>query len=173
MRDQRILNLAVGANALFQQAGLQRGGQRIQPLLAGRSGKGPTVAGQNPILAPMGIEGGPRRRLLTPARARIVLQCVHGGDQLVLVLEQRAGAGALFENENELIAAMHALQHDPGTRRRQEAAARAAFDAHWREDRVLARYGRAFAAAARKKGLDALAAALEAGLLEKGVRTDG
>jgi glycosyltransferase involved in cell wall biosynthesis len=81
---------------------------------------------------------------------------------------ERAGAGALFETGEELLAAMRMLQADPARRAALSAAARAAFAAHWCEDRVLAAYGAAFARAAHRKGDRALAAALEAGAFGRG-----
>ncbi|WP_461306780.1 glycosyltransferase family 4 protein, partial [Albidovulum sp.] len=81
---------------------------------------------------------------------------------------ERAGAGALFETEDELVAAMRAIQADPESRAARSRAARAAFAEHWREDRVIAAYGAAFARAARRKGHAALARRREAGALEEG-----
>ena len=79
---------------------------------------------------------------------------------------ERAGAGALFRTEDELVAAMRMLQGDPARRAALSEAARGAFAAHWREDRVMAAYGAAFARAAARKGDRALASALEAGAFE-------
>ncbi len=79
---------------------------------------------------------------------------------------EASGAGALFETEGELIAAMRGLQEDPSRRAAQSQAARAAFGALWREDRVLAAYGAALARAAHAKGDAGLARALEAGAFE-------
>lgn len=79
---------------------------------------------------------------------------------------EASGAGALFETEDELIAAMRGLQEDPSRRAAQSQAARAAFGALWREDRVLAAYGAALARAAHGKGDAGLARALEAGAFE-------
>lgn len=81
---------------------------------------------------------------------------------------ERAGAGELFRTRDELVAAMRRLQADPGHRAALSAAARDAFAAHWREDRVLAAWGAALARAAGRKGDRALAAALEAGAFERG-----
>ena len=81
---------------------------------------------------------------------------------------ERAGGGALFATEDELISAMQSLQKDPTRRQAQSDAARAAFTNVWREDRVLEAYGDALARAARRKGDAALAQALEAGAFEKG-----
>ncbi|MCB2115971.1 MAG: glycosyltransferase [Rhodobacteraceae bacterium] len=81
---------------------------------------------------------------------------------------ETAGGGALFETEDELVAAMRGLQQDPGRRAAQSAAAREAFGAIWREDRVLAAYGAALARAAHRKGDAALARRLEAGAFEAG-----
>lgn len=77
---------------------------------------------------------------------------------------QRSGAGLLFETEAELVAALAAIQDGPGQRANLSRAALAAFDTHWREDRVIARYGAAFGAVARRKGDVELAEALEATL---------
>lgn len=79
---------------------------------------------------------------------------------------EAAGGGALFETEDDLVAAMRGLQDDPVRRSAQSQAARAAFGALWREDRVLAAYGTALARAAHRKGDPGLARALEAGAFE-------
>lgn len=84
---------------------------------------------------------------------------------------ERAGAGALFETEDDLVAAMRMMQADSGHRAALSQAARAAFGEFWREDRVMAAYGAAFARAARAKGDAALAMALEAGAFERGAAT--
>ena len=81
---------------------------------------------------------------------------------------EAAGGGALFGNREELLAAMRALQRSPELRARQSQAARDAFARLWQEEAVLERYGAAFARAARRKGADALARMLEAGLFENG-----
>lgn len=81
---------------------------------------------------------------------------------------ERAGAGALFESEDDLVAAMKGIQADAQKRAVLSEAARAAFTGIWREDRVLAAYGAALARAARRKGDRALAAALDAGAFERG-----
>lgn len=81
---------------------------------------------------------------------------------------EASGGGALFETEDDLVTAMHGLQHDPGRRAAKSAAAREAFGAVWREDRVLAAYGAALARAAHRKGDAALAKVLEAGAFENG-----
>ena len=79
---------------------------------------------------------------------------------------ERAGAGALFEAEGDLIAAMQMVQADPARRAALSKAARTAFEMHWREDRVMAAYGAAFARAAHRRGDRTLAARLEAGAFE-------
>ncbi len=79
-----------------------------------------------------------------------------------------AGGGTLFETEDDLIAALHSLQHTPGQREAQGRAARQAFEQTWREDRVLAAYGAALARAAQARGDSDLARALEAGAFEDG-----
>lgn len=81
---------------------------------------------------------------------------------------ERAGGGILFATEDDLVAAMRGLQHEPGRREAQGAAARQAFENIWHEDRVLAAYGAALARAAQAKGNNALARALEAGAFEDG-----
>ncbi|MFM2355229.1 MAG: hypothetical protein RLZZ528_965, partial [Pseudomonadota bacterium] len=83
---------------------------------------------------------------------------------------ERAGGGALFSTEDDLIAAMRALQHEPGARDRMGAAARAAFEGVWRENRVMAAYGAALARAAHRRGDRALQQALEGGAFEGGAR---
>lgn len=77
-----------------------------------------------------------------------------------------AGAGLLFRDEADLLAAMRQMQHDAEGRARMAGAARAAFEAHWREDRVMKAYGTALAQAARARGHVELAARLEAGVFE-------
>ncbi|WP_170359857.1 glycosyltransferase family 4 protein [Ruegeria arenilitoris] len=81
---------------------------------------------------------------------------------------ERAGGGSLFETEDELIAAMRNLQHQPGRRVGQGTAARKAFLDIWHETSVLEAYGAALARAAHGKGDRALAQALEAGAFEVG-----
>jgi glycosyltransferase involved in cell wall biosynthesis len=81
---------------------------------------------------------------------------------------ERAGGGTLFQTEDDLIAALRRLQHEPGAREAQGRAARQAFEEIWREDRVLAAYGAALARAAQARGDHDLARALEAGAFEDG-----
>ena len=81
---------------------------------------------------------------------------------------EASGGGALFTTEDDLVAAMRGLQDDPAHRAAQSRAARDAFGALWREDRVLAAYGAALARAAHRKGDAGLARALEAGAFEAG-----
>lgn len=81
---------------------------------------------------------------------------------------ERAGAGQLFTGEEDLLAGMAALQGNAGTRKALSTAARDAFEAYWREDRVLAAYGAELARAAHAKGDSELATALEAGAFENG-----
>lgn len=79
-------------------------------------------------------------------------------------LAEQSGAGLLFGTEDELLSAMAELQDDPGRRDTLSRAALAAFDSLWHEDRVIARYGAALGAAARRKGRIDLAEALEGSL---------
>lgn len=79
---------------------------------------------------------------------------------------EMAGGGLLFETEAELLAAMRRMQSDAEGRAAMAAAARAAFEDHWREDRVIAAFGATFARAARAGGHLALAGRLEEGALE-------
>lgn len=79
---------------------------------------------------------------------------------------EAAGGGLLFGTGDELVAALAAIGGDPGRRAALGAAARRAFEALWREDRVLAAYGEAFARAARAKGDAELAALLERSFLD-------
>lgn len=81
---------------------------------------------------------------------------------------ERSGGGALFETEDDLIAAMRGLQSDPAHRAAQSAAARNAFETIWHEAPVMAAYGAAFAKAAQRRGDGALQRALEAGAFENG-----
>ena len=81
---------------------------------------------------------------------------------------ERAGGGSLFETEDDLIAAMRELQHQPDRRAGQGAAARTAFQEIWHETAVLEAYGAALARAAHDKGDRKLATALEAGAFESG-----
>jgi glycosyltransferase involved in cell wall biosynthesis len=79
---------------------------------------------------------------------------------------ETANAGALFETEDDLVAAMRRMQQVPGARQRLGEQARAAFEALWREDRVLARYSDTLARAAHRRGDGELARLLEAGALD-------
>jgi glycosyltransferase involved in cell wall biosynthesis len=79
---------------------------------------------------------------------------------------ERAGAGALFTGQDDLIAAMRTMQSDPGARSRVGSAARGAFDAFWREDRVMSRYGEVLAGAAHRGGHGDLARLLDAGAFD-------
>lgn len=79
-------------------------------------------------------------------------------------LVETSGAGLLFSTDDELVSAMAALQDDHVRRADLSHAALIAFDAHWREDQVIARYGAALGAAARRKGNADLAELLEASL---------
>ena len=79
---------------------------------------------------------------------------------------ETAGAGLLFETEDELLSAMTRMQTDAAGRGAMAEAARSAFEARWREDRVIAAFGAAFAAAARAGGRPELARRLEAGAFE-------
>ncbi len=81
---------------------------------------------------------------------------------------EASGGGALFTTEEELVAAMRTIQADPTTRDRLGQAARAGFEANWREDRVMAAYGAAFARAAHRRGDATLARRLDAGAFEGG-----
>ena len=83
---------------------------------------------------------------------------------------EAAEGGVLFSTRDELAAAIHAFEADPEKRGRQGARARAAFEEYWREDKVLGAYGAELARAARRKGDSALAADLEAGAFETGMR---
>jgi glycosyltransferase involved in cell wall biosynthesis len=78
---------------------------------------------------------------------------------------ETAGGGLLFESEDDLLAAMGRMQSDAGGRAAMAVAARRAFEDRWREDRVIAAFGAAFARAARTGGHVALADALDAGSL--------
>jgi glycosyltransferase involved in cell wall biosynthesis len=82
---------------------------------------------------------------------------------------ERAGAGALFSTEDDLIAAMRTMQSDPAARGRLGTAARSAFETTWREDRVMARYGAVLADAARRGGHADLVDRLDAGAFEGSV----
>lgn len=78
------------------------------------------------------------------------------------------GGGLMFETGEELEAGLARYQSDPGLRARLARGARAGFEARWREDRVMAAYGEALACAARRRGDQRLARALEAGAFEGG-----
>ena len=71
-----------------------------------------------------------------------------------------AGAGCLFGTEAELVAAIDRVQDDPTLRGTWSDAALAAFDQHWREDRVLHQYGLSLSDTARNKNLNGLATRL-------------
>ncbi len=81
---------------------------------------------------------------------------------------EASGGGLLFGDEAGLLAAMRRMQAEPVARAAMAAAARQAFGARWREDRVLAAYGATFARAARAGGHLALADRLDAGAFESG-----
>lgn len=81
-----------------------------------------------------------------------------------------AGAGVLFETEEDLLAGMRRLQGDETARRQMAGNARSAFETRWREDRVMAAYGATLARAAHRKGDARLARAFEVGLFETGPR---
>lgn len=81
---------------------------------------------------------------------------------------RKANGGMLFKTEDDLVAAMAHIQHDPGVRDSLARAARSAFEHYWSEDRVLAEYGSAMARAAQRAGKTSLQKALEAGSLEAG-----
>lgn len=81
---------------------------------------------------------------------------------------EHADAGALFETEDDLIEAMKTIQQDEGWRKQHGELARQAFETTWREEQVLAAYGAELAKAARKRGDENLAKALEAGAFENG-----
>ncbi|MCB1332758.1 MAG: glycosyltransferase family 4 protein [Roseivivax sp.] len=83
---------------------------------------------------------------------------------------ETSGAGLLFETEGELVQAMRSFQSDPGLRDRLSRAARRGFEERWREDVVMAAWGRALARAARRKGDRVLAERLEDGLFEDGIK---
>ncbi|MCB2135156.1 MAG: glycosyltransferase family 4 protein [Rhodobacteraceae bacterium] len=82
---------------------------------------------------------------------------------------EASGGGILFETEDDLIAAMRRFQEDREARDRSAVAARASFENIWREDRVMAAYGAAFARVAHSKGSRELARLLEAGAFENPV----
>ncbi len=81
---------------------------------------------------------------------------------------ERANGGALFETEDELLAAMQSIQGDPDWRSKHGTSARAGFETVWSEQRVLEAYGVELAKAAHKRGDTALAKAFEAGAFERG-----
>ena len=81
---------------------------------------------------------------------------------------EAADGGVLFETDADLRAAITAFEQDPEKKARMGARARAAFEAFWREDKVLAQYGAELARAAHRKGDTALAADLDAGAFEAG-----
>lgn len=83
---------------------------------------------------------------------------------------ERSGGGALFSTEDDLVAAMRALQVDPAHRARQSAAARQAFETVWHETPVMAAYGAALARAAHRRGDADLVRVLEGGAFENGAR---
>ncbi len=79
---------------------------------------------------------------------------------------ETAGGGLLFQTEAELLAAMRRMQFDAEGRAAMALAARAAFEDHWSEGRVITAFGTAFARAARARGRLDLARQLEEGALE-------
>lgn len=74
---------------------------------------------------------------------------------------ERAGAGDLFETEEELKVAMDGFLFDDGRRARLGEAGRRAFAAHWSESAVIPRYLDVVARAAKAKGKTSLLARLE------------
>jgi len=81
---------------------------------------------------------------------------------------ETSGGGALFEDEEDLLEAMTALQNDPKKRASQSKAGLQAFQDIWSEGPVLERYGTALAQAARDAGRLELAKTLEAGAFQNG-----
>jgi glycosyltransferase involved in cell wall biosynthesis len=53
---------------------------------------------------------------------------------------EQAGAGELFDTPSDLLAAMHALQNDPGRRHALGRAGYAAYRARWSESAVVPQY---------------------------------
>ena len=83
---------------------------------------------------------------------------------------EAAGAGILFRDQRELSEAIAKMLSDSDFRATTAQNARAGFENIWREDRVLAAFGAAFARAAHNKGDQALAKSLEQGALENEAR---
>jgi glycosyltransferase involved in cell wall biosynthesis len=81
---------------------------------------------------------------------------------------ETSGGGKLFSTEDELCAAMEALQANAESREAQALSARSSFETIWSEEPVMAAYGRALAGAAQRSGKRDLAARLSAGLFERG-----
>ncbi len=75
---------------------------------------------------------------------------------------EKCGGGMLFESREELAAALRGMVAEPERRNALSSKARAGFVDHWSEDVVVSQYFSALAAAAARKGDDALAARLEA-----------
>jgi hypothetical protein len=68
-----------------------------------------------------------------------------------------------------MVAAMRFFLEPSAERTGMSAAARAGFEAHWREDRVMAQWGAALARAAHAGGRAELARMFEAGAFENGM----
>jgi glycosyltransferase involved in cell wall biosynthesis len=81
---------------------------------------------------------------------------------------ETSGGGMLFSDEEELLSVMRRFQAEPVWRDQVARAGRAAFEATWREDRVLEAYGAALARAAHARGHGSLARRLDAGAFERG-----
>jgi glycosyltransferase involved in cell wall biosynthesis len=73
---------------------------------------------------------------------------------------ERAGAGALFDSIEQMLAAMRRLQADPTLRDEYARAGHAAFRAHWSERAVLPRYLDIVRRAAQRRQHARVAAAL-------------
>ena len=82
---------------------------------------------------------------------------------------ETSGGGRLFTGPEDMVDAMRFFLQPSAERTGMSAAARAGFEAHWREDRVMAQWGAALARAAQGAGRSELARVLEAGAFERGV----
>jgi glycosyltransferase involved in cell wall biosynthesis len=76
------------------------------------------------------------------------------------IIDQSAG-GLLFDDNEQLVAAMDRLLRDDALRRRMEAAARDSFSRLWSEDVVVPRYLQILGRAAERRGMTRLAKNLE------------
>jgi glycosyltransferase involved in cell wall biosynthesis len=82
---------------------------------------------------------------------------------------ESSGGGKLFTEEADMIAAMRFFLQPSAERAGMSRAARTGFEAHWRENVVMAQWGAELARAAHASGRAELARVLDAGAFEHGM----